>query len=70
MSIGADLIVSSKHLGGWMSVQTAHWEATVAFNIVGCCWESHHKFNFSFPVHWWPLGRGRLVTWVFKFVGE
>jgi len=36
---------------------------------IGWCWESNHKLNFCFPLHWWLLGRGGLVTWGCRFVG-
>ena len=52
---GKALIVSSKQ---GVHVQASNWKATVAFNIIGWCWESYHKLNFCSPLHWWSLGRG------------
>jgi hypothetical protein len=46
MFMGQDFIVSSK-LGA--SVQASTWKATVAFNLIGWCCMSYHKFNFYFP---------------------
>ena len=59
MSMGQDFIVSSKH---GVSVQSSNLEVTVAFNIIGWCWESYHKLNFSFSLHRWSLDSG----WVYN----
>ena len=53
--LGQGFIVSSKQ---GICVQASNWKAPVAFNIIGWCWESYHKLNFCFPLHWWSLGRG------------
>ena len=55
MSMGQGFIVSSKQ---GVHVQASNWKATVAFNIIGWCWESYHKLNFCSPLHWWSLGKG------------
>ena len=55
MSIRANFIVSSKQ---GVHVQASNWKAPVSFNIIGWCWESHHKLNFCSPLHWWLLGKG------------
>jgi hypothetical protein len=51
MSIRARLY--SKQQAG----STSNWRATVAFNIIGWCWESYHKLNFCSPLHWWLSGK-------------
>jgi hypothetical protein len=55
MSMKQDFRVSSKQ---GVCVQASHWQAPVAFSIIGWCWESHHKLRFCSPLHWWSLGRG------------
>ena len=53
MSIRARLYSKQE---GRVSVQASNWKATVAFNIIGWCWEPNHKLNFCFPPDWWLLG--------------
>lgn len=61
VSIGARLY--SKHqMGVAVSVQASTWEVTMAFTIIGWCWEPHHKFKFCFPLHGWSLGRVRACN--------
>ena len=48
---------------GWMFLA---WQATIAFSIIGWCWESNHERNFCFPLHWWLIDRGQdccELTW-------
>jgi hypothetical protein len=42
--------------GGVVSVFTLIWEL-----LIGWHWNSNHKHNFCFPLHWWLLGRGSFV---------
>ena len=55
MSVGQGFIVSGKQ--EWVCKHMIG-KATVAFNMIGWCWESYHKCNFCSPLHWWSLGRG------------
>jgi hypothetical protein len=66
MSMGQGFIVSSKQ---GIRVQASNWEAPMAFNIIGWCWESYHKLNFRSPLHWWTLGRGWACNPGCRFVG-
>jgi hypothetical protein len=50
-------------------MQASNWKAPVAFNIIGWCWESYHKLNFSSPLHWWTLGKGWACNLGCRFVG-
>ena len=52
--LGQGFIVNSSHD---VCVQASNWKATVAFNIIGWCWESHHKLNFCSPLNCWSLGK-------------
>jgi hypothetical protein len=47
-----------------VSVQASSWRATMAFSIIGWCWESHCKFKFCFPQHWWSLANGACNLWL------
>ena len=60
MSTGQGFIVSSSKQG--IHVQASNWKVTVAFNIIGWCWESYDKFNFCFPLFSWSLDRGQACN--------
>jgi hypothetical protein len=40
--------IGARQVGGWGK----------CLELIGWCWESNCKFNFHFPLHWWPLGKG------------
>ena len=59
MSIEQGFIISRKQ---GVHVQASNWKATVAFNIIGWCSWSYHKFNFCTPLNWWSLGKARACN--------
>jgi hypothetical protein len=66
MSIRARLYSKQKQ---GIHVQASNWKAPVAFNVIGRCWESHHKLNFCSLLHWWSLGKGWACNLGYRFVG-
>jgi hypothetical protein len=66
MSMWQGFIVSTKH---GIRMRASKWKATLAFNITGWCWESHHKLNFCSPLHGWSLGKGWACNLGCRFVG-
>ena len=62
-----DFIVSSKQ---GVHERSSNWEAVVAFNIIGWCWESYHKLNFCSFCIGDHQARGGLVTWSASLLGE
>ena len=60
--MGQGFIKSNKGGVSVSSLASIYLCATVAFSIIGWCWEPNCKLHFCFFPNWWLLGRGGHVA--------